>query len=323
MHSAVAMEGKARQAYRTVRAADVTVAMGGPSTERDVSLVSGAAVADALERAGHRVTRVDLTPADVSALDRPGIDVVFLAMHGDWGESGEAQQLCEDRKLRYTGSGPQASRTAMNKVASKEVFQAAGLTTPRWAVIDRRQSRAEIGSALAPLGLPAVFKPIDGGSSVDIVIARSEQERDAGVERLLGKYGRFLAETFIKGRELTVGLLGDQALPMIEVIPAREFYDYTAKYADGSGTRYSFEHGLDASTTQRVQDQALRAFRSLGCRDMSRVDFLLDDSGTPYVLEINTIPGFTSHSLLPMAAARVGICFEELVDRLVGMAMSR
>jgi D-alanine-D-alanine ligase len=143
------------------------------------------------------------------------------------------------------------------------------------------------------------------------------------VAALLGKYGRAMAEEFVPGREFTVGILGDQALPVLEIVPAREFYDYTAKYADGAGTRYVFDHGLPDQTVRSLQSAALAAHQVLGCRDMSRVDFILPPSGVPVVLEINTIPGFTSHSLLPMAAAKAGVNFAELVSRIAMMAMQR
>ncbi len=309
---------------RSVRTADaravldITVLMGGPSSERKVSLVSGAAVADGLASRGHKVTRADIRPDDVSALDRPGIDVVFIALHGDFGESGAVQELCEVRGLRYSGSPPRASATAMDKSAAKHAFRSVGVATPDWVVADTPGDR-RIGA----LGLPVVVKPIDGGSSLDVVIAKNPTARDEAVGRLLDKYGRVMAERFVVGREFTVGILGDRTLPTLEIIPAREFYDYTAKYTDGAGTRYVFDHGLDEEVTAAMEAAAMMAHRALNCRDMSRVDFIVPPRGLPQVLEVNTIPGFTSHSLLPMAAARAGIDFAGLVEEIVGMAMRR
>jgi len=309
---------------RTVRTADsravldITVLMGGPSSEREVSLVSGAAVAEGLTSRGHKVTRADICPDDVSALDRPGIDVVFIALHGDFGESGRVQELCEARGLRYTGSPPQASATAMDKSDAKRAFLSAGVATPDWVVADTPGDRR-----IEALGLPVVVKPIDGGSSVDVVIAKAPTTRDEALGRLLDKYGRVMAERFVVGREFTVGILGDRTLPILEIIPAREFYDYTAKYADGAGTRYVFDYGLDDEAVVAMEAAALAAHRALGCRDMSRVDFIVPPRGLPQALEVNTIPGFTSHSLLPMAAARAGIDFAHLVEKIVGMAMQR
>ena len=302
---------------------DITVLMGGPSAEREVSLMSGTAIADALERRGHKVTRADILPGDTSALDRDAIDVVFIALHGEFGESGEVQRLCEERNRRYTGSGPRASELAMDKAATKQIAKRIGLRTPDWMIIEEFHTPEQIGRWLPELPLPVVLKPVDGGSSVDITVARTQQQRDGALEVLLDKYGRAMLERFVAGRELTVSILGDEALPVLEVVPARDFYDYTAKYADDAGTKYTFDHGLTEEVRRSVQADAETAHRALGCRDMSRSDFLLDADGIPWLLEINTIPGFTGHSLLPMAAAKVGIDFEELVDRIARMAMQR
>ena len=303
---------------------DITVLMGGPSTERDVSLVSGKAVADALERCGHHIVRSDISPADTSALDRKGIDVVFIALHGAFGESGEVQSLCEARGLRYVGSPPMASKLALDKAASKKVFRDAGILTPDWVVIEKSHTAAQRQELLKEFNPPVVVKPIDGGSSVDITIAKDKVTRDHALEAVVNKYGLAMLERFIKGREFTVGILGQDALPVIEIVVAgHEFYDYDAKYADGAGTQYVFEHGLPTQVVRDLQSAALAAHQSLGCRDMSRVDFIVDSSGRPFVLEINTIPGFTSHSLLPKAAQRVGISFDQLAGRIVEMAMRR
>lgn len=309
--------------YTTRRPLDITVLMGGPSAEREVSLLSGTAVADALARAGHAVTRADILPADTAALDRDGLDVVFIALHGEFGESGAVQTLCEQRHLRYTGSGPRASELAMDKAAAKQIFRRAGLDSPDWTIIEQFHSPAQVRARLDELPPPVVCKPVDSGSSIDITIARDEAQRDAALEALLDSYGRAMLERFVPGREITVGILGSEALPVMEIVPAREFYDYTAKYADASGTQYVFEHGLDGDLCRRIQQAALAAHQALGCRDLSRVDFILDDRQRCQVLEVNTIPGFTSHSLVPMAAARAGVGFEQLVDRLATMAMER
>lgn len=301
----------------------VTVLMGGPSRERQVSLWSGAAVADALEQVGHVVTRGDILPADTSILDRDGIDVVFIAMHGQFGESGQVQQICQSRHLPYVGSGPRASRLAMDKAAGKQIFRRAGLETPDWIVIERFHSPDKTAAWLEELSLPAVVKPVDSGSSVDVYICRTPQQRSEALDTVIDSYGRALIEKFVPGRELTVGILDSQPLPVIEVRTAGQFYDYHAKYSDEAGTQYVFDHGLDEPTLRALQADAVKAHQAMDCRDMSRVDFILDENGTGHVLEINTIPGFTSHSLLPKAAARAGIEFPELCDRLVRMAWRR
>lgn len=302
---------------------DVTVLMGGPSAERDISIMSGEAIADGLARCGHKVTRSDITPNDTFALERKGIDVVFIALHGDFGESGEVQQLCEDRGLRYTGSGPQASKVSLDKAAAKQILKRAGLTTPDWMIIEEFHSPQRVAGWLTELPPPVVIKPVNGGSSVDIIIAHDELGRDAAVEMLLDRYGRAMLERYVPGRELTVSILGDEALPVLEIIPDGDFYDKYAKYDDGAGTQYIFDHGLSDDLCRQIRGAALRAHEVLQCRDMSRTDFILEADGVSQVLEINTIPGFTAHSLLPMEAARVGICFDELVDRIVQMAADR
>jgi len=317
----LATDGRVGGSPGAGRGLDITVLMGGPSAERQVSLMSGAAVAEALERLGHSVVRADILPTDVSALDRRGIDLVFIALHGEFGESGEVQELCEQRGLRYVGSGPKASKLAMDKAASKQLFKSAGLATPDWMVIEEFHPPAIVNRWLEELPPPVVLKPVDGGSSIDITIAADAAARDKALAQLLDRYGRAMVERFVEGRELTVGILGDQPLPVLEVIPGRAFYDYRAKYADDAGTRYEFEHGLSAECTEALQEAALTAHRTLGCRDLSRVDFILDAAARPQVLEINTIPGFTSHSLVPMAAKRIGLSFEDLIDRLVNLAL--
>jgi D-alanine-D-alanine ligase len=302
---------------------DITVLMGGPSREREVSLLSGAAIADGLERRGHKVTRADITPKDTAALDRAGTDVVFIALHGEFGESGEVQRLCEQRSLAYTGSGSGASQLAMDKASAKQCFRKAGLTTPDWMIIEEWHSPGDVQRWLGEIEPPLVVKPVDGGSSIDVTICSTQGERDAALDDLLDRYRRAMIERFVAGREITVGILGEHPLPVLEVVPAREFYDYTAKYAEDGGTRYAFDHGLCEDAVTDVQTAALKAHRALGCRDMSRVDFMLGEDGRSHVLEVNTIPGFTSHSLLPMAAAEAGIGFDELVDRLALMAFAR
>ncbi|MDP6545199.1 MAG: D-alanine--D-alanine ligase [Phycisphaerae bacterium] len=307
----------------TQRALDVTVLMGGPSSEREISLLSGAAIADALESVGHQVTRADISPQDTIALDRDGLDVVFIALHGEFGESGEVQTLCEARSLRYTGSNARASRVGMDKAATKQILKRGGLTTPDWMIVEEFHSVEQITGWLKELPPPVVLKPVDGGSSVDIALATDMQQRNEALEYLVDKYGRAMLERYLPGREFTVGIIGNSALPVLEIVPDGRFYDYRAKYDDDAKTSYVFTHGLDEQTVNRMQDDALNAHRILGCRDLSRVDFILDHDGVPNVLEINTIPGFTSHSLVPKAAAAAGISFEKLVDGIAAMAMSR
>jgi len=308
---------------QTARALDITVLMGGPSAERDISLLSGSAIADALKSVGHRVTRADISPQDTTALDREGMDVVFIALHGDFGESGEAQMLCEQRGLRYTGSNERASRVGMDKAAAKQILKRGGLTTPDWMIVEEFHPVDQVARWIEELPPPVVLKPVDGGSSLDITIATDLRQRDEALEYLVDKYGRAMLERYLPGREFTVGIIGNSALPLMEIVPDGRFYDYRAKYDDEAKTSYVFNHGLNEQVVKRMRADAVNAHRILGCRDLSRVDFILDQNNTPNVLEINTIPGFTSHSLVPKAAAAAGISFEKLVDGIVAMAMNR
>jgi len=302
---------------------DVTVLMGGPGSEREVSLMSGAAIAAGLEEIGHRVTRADIIPHDTSALDRDGIDAVFIALHGDFGESGEVQELCQARQLPYTGSGPYASRLGMDKAAAKQILLRAGLNTPNWMIIEKFHKAQDVAGWLGEITPPVVVKPVDGGSSVDVYICQDAQAREQALEELLDVYDRAMVEQFVPGREFTVSILGQAPLPLLEIIPAEPFYDYHAKYADDAGTRYVFDHGLAPELARQIQAQALAAHKALGCLDFSRVDFILDAQNQPQVLEINTIPGFTAHSLLPMAAKQAGIEFPDLVNKILALAMGR
>lgn len=294
----------------------ITVLYGGPSAEREVSLQGGAAVADALKGAGHRVTLADVNPDNLEALDAPA-DVIFPVLHGTWGEDGQLQRILEQRGLTYVGSGPDASALAMNKAATKSAFAAEGLPTPGWQVVGEWPGRWE-GD------LPIVAKPVAEGSSVDLYICRDEAKLQQAVETICGKHGRCLLEQYISGRELTVGVLDGKALPAIEIVVngGHEFYDYEAKYVD-DGTTYLVDPKLGHGCRDELAELAVAAFTTLGCRDYARVDFRLREDDQPFLLEVNTIPGFTSHSLLPMAARATGLEFAALCERLVEMAYRR
>ncbi|MCK6484859.1 MAG: D-alanine--D-alanine ligase [Phycisphaerae bacterium] len=296
----------------------VTVLRGGPSRERAVSLQSGAAVAVALESAGYDVVQTDISPDSLSALDRRA-DVVFVALHGQFGEDGDVQRLLEQRGLCYTGSNSAACALAMNKAAAKRRFIEVGLPTPRFDVA----TADDVRCALAAWTLPLVVKPVREGSSIHCHIVRDVIELRPAAEQVIAEYGEALIEEYIPGLELTVGILGDEALPPIEIRPAAEFYDYHAKY-ESDDTRYSFDIALPENLLRELGEMSLAAHRALGCRDFSRVDWRVDPhSGRPYILEVNSIPGFTSHSLLPMAARRRGMDMPELCRRIVEMALRR
>jgi D-alanine-D-alanine ligase len=297
---------------------DITVLAGGPGAEREVSLNSGRAVCDALRRLGHRVELYDIGPDDLSSLDRPA-DFVFIALHGEFGEDGALQAELDARGLRYSGSGTAASCLAMDKAESKRRFEQVGLPTPPYELVTQTGLRG-LASRLKP---PMMVKPVASGSSVDTSIARTPQALEKAVSAVVARYGKALVEKYIAGPELTVGILGDKALPVCEIRTEREFYDYQAKYIDDS-TQYLFDLQLPSVLLERVQRLSLAAHRALGCRVYSRVDCMVDAASMePYFLEVNTIPGFTSHSLLPKAAARIGLTFDHLCQRIVELSLGR
>jgi D-alanine-D-alanine ligase len=299
----------------------IDVLLGGFSSEREVSLVSGGAVADALEGAGHAVRRVDVNrgfPEEGRQL-LAGTGLVFIMLHGCFGEDGQVQQFLEDWGLTYTGSGPEACRQAMDKVRSKAVFEARGITTPRWRSCPPGIAADEL---VAEFGLPLVVKPAASGSSIGVTIVRDAGDIPAALEAAQQEGGTVMAEEYIAGRELTVGVLGSEALPVVELVPERAFYDYQAKYADDAGTKYLCPAPLDEGVTRAVQAEGLAAHRALGCRGFGRVDMRMSADGRCFVLEANTIPGFTGHSLVPKAAAQAGIDFTRLVETIAGMALS-
>lgn len=292
----------------------VTVLYGGPSAEREVSLISGNAVIEALKSMGHDVFPSDISPSDLSGLDHP-CDVIFPVLHGAFGESGELQEILEQRGIPFVGSGSAASRIGMNKIESKCAWHQAGLPTPPWEVINR--------AAPAPtIPAPCVVKPIDSGSSIDVRICHTQLDADLACDELLQRHPEAMVESFIEGPELTVGVLEEQPLDPIRIVTEHEFFDYDAKYRDGA-TKHLFELGVSDRVAQRARDLAREANRIIGCRDLARVDIMLDRTLEPHILEINTLPGFTPRSLLPEAAAHRGISFGQLVDRLVRRAYAR
>ncbi len=296
----------------------ITVLRGGPGSEREVSLKSGRAVAAALRLRGHEVFEADISPDDLSALDRPA-DVVFIALHGTFGEDGRIQEILEERRMTYCGSGPAASALAMDKRRTKGRCIDLDIPTPRFHIARPSCWR----HACANWTPPVVVKPVCEGSSVDCQLIRDATAFIPAVRNLVRKYGECLIEQYIAGLELTVGVLDDQTLPPIWIRTPRGFYDYKAKY-DDKNTEYHFEIPLPATALDRVRELSLKAFHALGCRDFARVDWIADaESGEPYLLEINTIPGFTDHSLLPKAAAQAGIGFDELCERIVLLAVNR
>ena len=295
----------------------VTVLRGGPSAEREVSLASGAAVAAACRRLGCRVAECDIGPDDATALDLPA-NVVFPVLHGEFGEDGQVQALLEQRGLSYVGSDAAASRIAIDKDARKRRWQSHGLPTAPWACLGTDTALDTVPMPLPPV----VIKPLCEGSSIGVKLCTTLDERRHEIQEAVRRYGRVLVEKQLNGPELTVGVLERTALPIIEIRPKLAFYDYEAKYRRDD-TEYLFDPDIDTETYRAAQQMALQAFDALGCRDYGRVDFIADREQGLHLLEINTIPGFTDHSLLPKAAARIGIGFDELVARLLRLACER
>ena len=296
----------------------VTVLYGGPSAEREVSLVSGRAVIDGLRSMGHAVFESDVSPADLSGLDHPA-DVIFPVLHGEFGESGELQEILEGRNLPFVGSGSKASRLGMDKVATKQAWETAGLPTPPYFI--QTQSGIE-PHGLNALVIPCVVKAFSSGSSIDVFVCKTPAEAEQAIHTILGKHGRVLVEKFIAGPELTVGLLEEKPLAPIRIVPTREFFDYEAKYKS-TDTEHRFDTGLSTEIIEHCRDLARRANAVVGAMDLARIDIMLDDAHHPYLLEINTLPGFTPKSLLPEAAKHAGIDFGPLVDRLARRAQLR
>ncbi len=295
--------------------------MGGTSSEREVSLESGACVAHALEQAGFDVNPVDLHPDRLEVLDDPAIDVFFVALHGTFGEDGALQEILEQRGLCYTGSGPDACRLAFDKMASKAVFQQAGVQVPAGMALDGTLPESVLREQAAALGTRWVVKPIREGSSVGVHIVEETHRVVTLCHEVLDRYQDAMIEAFVPGREFTVAVLNGRALPVIEIRMQQSFYDYQAKYQDDT-TEYLFDT-LDAALEQKARDLALRSFQAFGLRDFARVDFLLTEAGDIVALEFNTIPGMTSHSLVPKAAAKVGLDMPALCDEIVTTAYQR
>lgn len=294
---------------------NIVVMLGGPSAEREVSCRSGAAVAHALRSLGHKVSELDPATSDWAL--PVGTDVVFLALHGTYGEDGTVQQRLEELGVPYTGCDSESSRLAFDKVVTKKLCLGASVPTARFEVI---------GSANAswPLGWqpPVVLKPIHQGSSVGLQFVDRVEEWGAALLEVFRYDSEILMEERILGRETTVGLLGGEALPIVEIRPRKGSYDYRNKYTTGA-TEYLCPAPFPAEVTMRIQAAALGAFHAVGGRDYGRVDIMIRPSGDPVVLEVNTLPGMTETSLFPKAAAAAGIGFAELCERMIAMALDR
>ena len=296
----------------------IAVLMGGPGSERAVSMATGAGVAKALRSLGANVTEVDVKGAEFTL---PGdIDLAFLTIHGTFGEDGQIQQVLEDRGVPYTGEGVAGSALAFDKIKSKEAFRQHNVTTPYWQIIT-------VGHR-PTIPIPFVIKAPRQGSTVGVHIIRNERDIDAAIADASTYDRELLVEKFCAGRELTVGILGDQALPILEIIPKGGFYDFNNKYPflnpnAGGSAEHVCPAKIDPAKSEEIQELALRAFRALGLEVYARVDVLLPDDGEATVLEANTIPGMTEASLLPEAAAAAGISYPQLCERIIELSAKR
>ena len=292
----------------------VAVLMGGTSGEREVSLLSGAGVLAALQRRGVDAHAFD--PAERKLDELAAFDRVFIALHGRHGEDGTIQGALELMHIPYTGSGVMASAIGMDKWRSKLLWQAVGLPIPAFALLD---AQSDFGAVANELGLPLFVKPACEGSSIGVSKVRDTSELRAAFAEASKHDSLVLAEQAILAGEYTVAILGDEALPIVKIEPATDFYDYDAKYLRDD-TQYRCPCGLAPEREAEIRAQALTAFKALGCRGWGRVDFLMDDAGRAYFLEANTSPGMTTHSLVPMAAREAGISYDDLVLRVLSMA---
>ncbi len=299
----------------------VAVLSGGESHEREVSLKSGAAVAEALESRGHSIASIDPAEVDLTGTDWGEIDVAFIALHGRFGEDGTLQSILEQADVPFTGSDSATSRLAFSKSASKERFFQRGVPTPPYFLVHESDDATRIAKQAAKLGFPLVVKPDAQGSSLGISIVQAPHELVRALDRCFHFDAFAILEPAILGTEWTVGLLDDRALPAIQIETRREFYDYQAKYEDDA-TRYLFEFALPMSAVHEIERTSRRAARALGTRGLARVDIRLDRYRRPWVLEVNTVPGFTDHSLVPKAAAHAGIEFGELCEKAIASCLS-
>lgn len=301
----------------------VVVCSGGWSSEREISLLSGRNVFEALRRQGIEAVSFDLvSPDDLPKLLKEKPDIIFIALHGKAGEDGSFQGFCEVAGIPYTGSGVAASAIGMDKWVSKWIFARNDIPTPRFVPLPGDADHVPAAQkADEEFGFPVIIKPRFEGSSVGVHIVHDELALLEQTRRLQAEFGDVLLEEFISGMTGTAGILGDQALPLLELVPkTQEFYDYQAKYTKGA-TEFICPARMDPERTKRTQELALRAFRSIDARHFGRVDFMLAENSQPYLLEVNTIPGLTDLSDLPAAAKVLGISYDELIVRIALMAL--
>lgn len=284
----------------------VAVLSGGNSAERSISLKSGTAVATALSARGHQVTIIDPVDTPLDACDWRSVDVAFLALHGTFGEDGGVQKILEDHDVVFTGSDSAASKLAFSKSAAKERFTLSGISTPDYALVHKDDAAARIAEQATSIGYPLVVKPDGQGSSLGVVIVENESALADAVAQSFKLDNFCLLERAILGTEWTLGVIDDEPLPLIRIGTEHQFFDFEAKYNDDD-TEYHFDESISDEFRNQLTEIGIRASQTLGTKGVARVDIMVDEAGQPWILEVNTIPGLTDHSLVPKAAANMGL----------------
>ncbi|MCK6257541.1 D-alanine--D-alanine ligase [Fictibacillus sp. WQ 8-8] len=303
----------------------IAVLYGGVSAEREVSLSSGKQIMNALEAKGHEVIGVDFHPDRLEEIIQLNADIVFIGLHGKYGEDGKLQSLLDMLKIPYVGSGVLASALAMDKARSKQFFKNAGIRTAKEVVLEKKLYRED--KLDVPFGFPLVVKPNHEGSTIGLTIAKNKDEMLKGIASALLHDHTVMVEEFVSGKEVTVAVMGEKgsvnALPVVEIVPKNEYYDYESKYAEGGSVHY-VPARLDEKTTSLLQKQAVLAHEVLGCEVYSRVDFIIPSDGSePVILEVNTLPGMTPTSLFPDAAKEVGLSYPDMIEKLIQLSLQK
>lgn len=299
----------------------IAVLMGGNAAEREISLKSGQAVLQALQSAGLNAEGFDVIDFESLVSAAQQVDICFIALHGRWGEDGVVQAVLQSLGKPYTGSGVSASAIAMDKLRTKLLWQGAGILTPKFIWVSKNAPFSWKRFHQAGLGFPAIVKPCREGSSIGMRKVSSEAELGEAIAYAQNYDDEVVVEQWITGREFTAAILGDETLPLIELKTDHDFYDFDAKYQSNS-TQYLCPVSLPEAVQKQIQKEAMLAFQTVGAKGWGRIDVMLDDEMRPYYIELNTVPGMTDHSLVPMAAKHAGLDFETLVQRILDLALN-
>jgi D-alanine-D-alanine ligase len=297
----------------------IGVLLGGLSSEREISLRSGKAVAEGLRKKGYSVTEIDVDISLPEKLKSQEIEVAFIALHGRYGEDGAVQGLLEMMKIPYTGSGILASALAMDKILTKRILQERGFLTPAFAYFDTNRTTAKEFARTLVLTFPGIVKPACEGSTIGITIVKESKELEPALLAAAEYDSKILVEEFVQGVEVTCGVINGEALPLIEVVPKSGFYDFHSKYTKGA-TEYILPARISDKLSQEIQEMTLEIYLELGCEGVARADYIIDSEQKAFFLEINTIPGMTETSLIPKAAAYRGVTFEDLAEKILDSA---